>query len=84
MQNTEQFAQTIRARKPARGEADHLWPAAHDARHPPSASPELEILHGIDPTKIYPRRVRCHRGRSGSSKSTLMNIIGVLDKPTRR
>ena len=42
---------------------------------------ELEILHGIDLT-VYPGEFVAIVGESGSAKSTLMNIIGVLDKPT--
>ena len=42
---------------------------------------ELEILHGID-VKIYEGEFVAIVGESGSGKYTLMNIIGVLDKPT--
>ena len=42
---------------------------------------ELEILHGIDLT-VYPGEFVAIVGESGYGKSTLMNIIGVLDKPT--
>ena len=42
---------------------------------------ELEILHGIDLT-VYPGEFVAIVGESCSGKSTLMNIIGVLDKPT--
>ena len=42
---------------------------------------ELEILHGIDLT-VYPGEFVAIVGEYGSGKSTLMNIIGVLDKPT--
>ena len=42
---------------------------------------ELEILHGIDLT-VYPGDLLALVGVSASGKSTLMNIIGVLDKPT--
>ena len=42
---------------------------------------ELEILHGIDLT-VYPGEFVAIVGESVSGKSTLMNIIGVLDKPT--
>lgn len=42
---------------------------------------EIEILHGID-LKIYEGEFVAIVGESGSDKSTLMNIIGVLDKQT--
>lgn len=42
---------------------------------------ELEILHGIDLT-VWPGEFVAIVGEFGSGKSTLMNIIGVLDKPT--
>jgi putative ABC transport system ATP-binding protein len=42
---------------------------------------ELEILHGID-IRIYPGEFVAIVGASWSGKSTLMNILGVLDKPT--
>lgn len=42
---------------------------------------ELEILHGID-MKIYEGEFVSIVGASGSGKSTFMNIIGVLDRPT--
>ena len=42
---------------------------------------ELEILHGID-LRVYEGEFVAIVGEGGSGKSTLMNIIGVLDKPT--
>ena len=42
---------------------------------------EIEILHGID-LKIYEGEFVAIGGETVSSKSTLMNIIGVLDKQT--
>ena len=42
---------------------------------------ELEILHGIDLT-VYKGEFVSIVGASGTGKSTLMNIIGVLDRPT--
>lgn len=42
---------------------------------------ELEILHGID-MKIHEGEFVSIVGASGSGKSTFMNIIGVLDRPT--
>ena len=42
---------------------------------------ELEILHGID-LKVWEGEFVAIVGESGSGKFTLMNIIGVLDKPT--
>ena len=42
---------------------------------------ELEILHGID-LKVYPGEFVAIVGESGSGKSTIMNIIGALDRPT--
>lgn len=42
---------------------------------------ELEILHGIDLT-IWPGEFVAIVGESGSGKSTIMNIIGALDRPT--
>ena len=43
---------------------------------------ELEILHGID-LDVYPGEFVAVVGESGSGKSTRMNIIGVLDRPTK-
>ena len=42
---------------------------------------ELEILHGID-LKVFQGEFVSIVGESGSSKSTLMNMIGALDRPT--
>ena len=42
---------------------------------------ELEILHSIDLT-IYPGEFVAIVGESGSGKSTIMNILGALDRPT--
>ncbi|OUB23749.1 hypothetical protein BK708_16185 [Bacillus thuringiensis serovar yunnanensis] len=41
----------------------------------------IQILHGIDVT-INQGEFTSIMGPSGSVKSTLMNIIGCLDKPT--
>lgn len=42
---------------------------------------ELEILHGID-LKVEQGEFVSIVGSSGSGKTTMMNIIGVLDRPT--
>lgn len=42
---------------------------------------ELEILHGID-LKVCEGEFVSIVGSSGSGKTTMMNIIGVLDRPT--
>ena len=42
---------------------------------------ELEILHGID-LDVMPGEFLSIVGPSGLGKSTLMNLIGVLDRPT--
>ena len=42
---------------------------------------ELEILHGID-LDVMPGEFLSIVGPAGSGKSTLMNLIGVLDRPT--
>ncbi|MGM9655250.1 MAG: ABC transporter ATP-binding protein [Butyricicoccaceae bacterium] len=42
---------------------------------------ELEILHGID-LDVMPGEFLSIVGPFGSGKSTLMNLIGVLDRPT--
>ena len=43
---------------------------------------ELEILHGVD-LKVRKGEFVSVVGQSGSGKSALMNIIGILDKPTK-
>ncbi|MDO4260949.1 MAG: ABC transporter ATP-binding protein [Eubacteriales bacterium] len=42
---------------------------------------ELEILHGID-LKVKEGEFVSIVGSSGSGKTTMMNIIGILDRPT--
>lgn len=42
---------------------------------------ELEILHGID-LQVHEGEFISIVGSSGSGKTTMMNIIGVLDRPT--
>ncbi len=42
---------------------------------------ELEILHGID-LKIREGEFVSIVGSSGSGKTTMMNIVGILDRPT--
>ena len=42
---------------------------------------ELEILHGID-LQVHEGEFVSIVGASGSGKTTMMNIIGVLDRPT--
>ena len=42
---------------------------------------ELEILHGID-LDVLPGEFLSMSGPPASGKSTLMNLIGVLDRPT--
>lgn len=44
-------------------------------------SNELEILHGID-LKVNRGEFVSVVGSSGSGKTTMMNIIGILDRPT--
>ena len=40
-----------------------------------------QVLYGID-LEIYPGELIAIMGASGSGKSTVMNIIGMLDRPT--
>ena len=42
---------------------------------------ELEILHGID-LEVKEGEFLSIVGSSGSGKTTMMNIIGILDRPT--
>ena len=42
---------------------------------------ELEILHGID-LDVKEGEFISVVGSSGSGKTTMMNIIGILDRPT--
>ena len=42
---------------------------------------ELEILHGID-LEVKRGEFVSFVGSSGSGKTTMMNIIGILDRPT--
>ena len=43
---------------------------------------ELEILHGIN-LQVNQGEFISIVGSSGSGKTTMMNIIGILDRPTQ-
>ncbi|MCA9002323.1 MAG: ABC transporter ATP-binding protein [Planctomycetes bacterium] len=42
----------------------------------------LEILHGVD-LELHQGERLCLMGASGTGKTTLLNILGLLDKPTQ-
>ncbi len=42
---------------------------------------KLEILHGVD-LDLYKGERLCLMGASGTGKTTLLNILGLLDRPT--
>ena len=42
---------------------------------------ELEVLHGVS-LEVYEGEFLAIVGQSGSGKSTIMNMIGALDRPT--